>query len=37
MSYDILETPGLVIDGQVVSSGRLPRKDEVVAWLREAR
>ena len=37
MSYDILETPGLVIDGQVVSSGRPPRKDEVVAWLREAR
>ena len=37
MSYDILSTPGLVIDGEVVSSGRLPRKTEVVAWLREAQ
>lgn len=37
MAYDILATPGLVIDGRLKSAGRLPRKDEIVTWLREAR
>ena len=36
MEYPIISTPGLVINEKVVSSGRLPRKEEVVAWLREA-
>jgi len=36
MAYPILSTPGLVIDEKLVSSGRLPRKEEIVAWLREA-
>jgi len=31
-----MSTPALVLDERVVSSGRLPRKDEIVAWLREA-
>lgn len=35
-AYPIMSTPALVIDEKVVSSGRLPRKDEIVAWLREA-
>jgi len=34
--YPVMSTPALVIDEKVVSSGRLPRKDEIVAWLREA-
>jgi small redox-active disulfide protein 2 len=29
MEYDIVSTPALVIDGNVVSSGRVPRKDEI--------
>ena len=37
LSYDVLSTPGLVIDGEVKSAGRLPRKEEIVAWLRAAQ
>jgi len=36
IGYGILATPGLVIDGQVKSSGRIPRVEEIVAWIREA-
>jgi len=34
MEYPIVSTPGLVINGQVKSSGRIPRKEEIVAWLK---
>lgn len=34
MAYPITSTPGLVIDEQLKSSGRIPRKDEIVAWLK---
>jgi len=37
MAYPIMSTPGLVINEQLKSSGRLPRKEEIVAWLREAQ
>jgi small redox-active disulfide protein 2 len=30
----VLSTPGLVIDGTVVSAGRVPTPDQVAAWLR---
>ena len=36
MDYDILSTPALVIDEQVVSSGRVPRLEEVGSWIEAA-
>ncbi|MGQ9816150.1 MAG: thioredoxin family protein [Candidatus Roseilinea sp.] len=36
MAYPILSTPGLVINEQLKTSGRLPRKEEIVVWLKEA-
>jgi len=34
MAYPIMSTPGLVINEVLKSSGRLPRKEEIVAWLK---
>jgi len=37
MEYPILSTPGLVINEELKSSGRLPRKEEIVAWINAAK
>jgi len=36
MSYGILGTPGLAINGKVKCAGRIPRPEEIKAWIREA-
>lgn len=33
MAYDVMVTPALVIDEQVVCSGRIPTRDEIREWL----
>lgn len=36
MKHGVMMVPGLVINGVVKSSGSLPRRSEVAAWVREA-
>jgi len=35
MSYGVLSTPGVVVDGNLVHSGGIPGPDQVRAWVRE--
>lgn len=37
LAYDILTTPGLVINDKVVCSGRVPAPSSVAGWINEAR
>jgi small redox-active disulfide protein 2 len=32
----VLQTPGLVIDGRVVSTGRVPSAGDIAEWLSQA-
>ena len=36
IAHDVLKTPGLWINGKLVSSGRIPVPDTVAAWIKEA-
>jgi len=37
MSYKIMSTPALVVDGQVKIAGRIPRKEELHSYLKGAQ
>lgn len=37
LSYGIMRTPGLVIDGKLILSGRVPSVDELVAIIQTKR
>lgn len=37
MKYNILSTPGLVINGKLVSAGRVPSETDIALWLNQAR
>lgn len=34
MKYNVLTTPGVVIDGKVISKGKVPSKKEIEGWLK---
>ena len=36
LSYGVMSTPGVVIDGKVVHSGSVPSRDKVAGWLAGA-
>ncbi|MGQ9465678.1 MAG: thioredoxin family protein [bacterium] len=36
MEYKIMATPGLVINGKVVFSGKIPAKSQIRAWIEQA-
>ena len=36
MAYPVLTTPALVIDEEVMVFGRMPSKNEIAGWIRQA-
>ena len=36
-SYGFVATPGLVINGRLVSTGKVPNKTRIIKWLEEAK
>jgi small redox-active disulfide protein 2 len=36
MAYNIMSTPGLVVNEKIVSTGRIPAPAEVTTWLTSA-
>jgi len=36
MKYHILSTPGLVINGKLVSAGKIPSATDIALWLEQA-
>ncbi len=34
MSYGVMSTPGVVVDGKVVHAGGVPTRDKISGWLQ---
>jgi small redox-active disulfide protein 2 len=37
MTYGVMGTPAVVVDGQVKSSGKVPKKEEVKNWIKKEK
>ena len=37
MKYGIMSTPGLVINEKVVSFGSIPKDNQILQWIKEAK
>ncbi len=35
LEHDVIMTPGLIINGKVKAFGKVPKKKEVVKWIKE--
>jgi small redox-active disulfide protein 2 len=35
-AYGVFGTPAVVVDGEVKSVGKIPKKEEIMAWIDEA-
>jgi small redox-active disulfide protein 2 len=35
MTYRVMSTPAVVVDGQVKSAGKVPKKEEVMVWIKK--
>ena len=33
--YGVFSTPAVVVDGRVTSVGKIPKKEEILAWLKK--
>jgi small redox-active disulfide protein 2 len=36
IAYDVLKTPGLVINDKLVSAGRIPTTEHIAEWIKAA-
>jgi small redox-active disulfide protein 2 len=36
IKYSVMATPGVVVDEEVKSSGRIPQCDEIISWIKTA-
>jgi hypothetical protein len=36
LDYQVFRLPGLVVNGEVVCLGKVPKRDEILAWYRSA-
>lgn len=35
MTFRVMSTPAVVVNGQIKSVGKVPKKEEILAWIKE--